>query len=46
MCGVRSKGEKVFLALDTDAYIMRDDVGGKRAYAIIKKERFIQELAA
>ena len=36
--GVRSKGEKVFLALDTDAYIMRDEVGGKRAYAIIKEE--------
>ncbi|MEN8256077.1 MAG: hypothetical protein ABFR33_11480, partial [Verrucomicrobiota bacterium] len=28
--GVRSKGEKVFLALDTDAQIMHDKVGGKR----------------
>ncbi len=36
--GVKSKGEKVFIALDTDAYIMRDEVGGKRAYAIIKQE--------
>ena len=36
--GVRSKGEKVFIALDTDAYIMRDEVGGKRAYEIIKQE--------
>ena len=36
--GVKSRGEKVFLALDTDAYIMRDEVGGKRAYAIIKQE--------
>ncbi len=36
--GVRSKGEKVFIALDSDAYIMRDEVGGKRAYAIIKDE--------
>lgn len=36
--GVRGKGEKVFIALDTDAQIMRDEVGGKRAYALIKRE--------
>ncbi|MEN8255239.1 MAG: hypothetical protein ABFR33_07195 [Verrucomicrobiota bacterium] len=36
--GVRSKGEKVFIALDTDAQIMRDEVGGKRAYKVIKDE--------
>ena len=36
--GVKSKGEKVFIALDSDAYIMRDEVGGMRAYQIIKEE--------
>jgi len=36
--GVRSKGEKVFLALDSDARMMRDEVGGMRAYTIIKEE--------
>lgn len=36
--GVRSKGEKVFLALDSDVMIMRDEVGGMRAYTIIKNE--------
>ena len=36
--GVRSKGEKVFIALDSDAFIMRDEVGGMRAYEIIKNE--------
>ncbi|MEN8254741.1 MAG: hypothetical protein ABFR33_04645 [Verrucomicrobiota bacterium] len=36
--GVRSKGEKVFIALDSDPTIMRDEVGGKRAYKIIKDE--------
>ena len=36
--GVKSKGEKVFIALDSDAYIMRDEVGGMRAYQIIKDE--------
>ena len=36
--GLRSKGEKVFIALDSDAYIMRDEVGGMRAYQIIKDE--------
>jgi hypothetical protein len=44
--GVKSKGEKVFIALDTDAYIMRDEVGGKSAYAIIKQEliRVVEQL--
>ncbi|RKX44029.1 MAG: hypothetical protein DRP64_07265 [Verrucomicrobia bacterium] len=36
--GVRSKGEKVFIALDSDAIMMRDEVGGMRAYTIIKDE--------
>ncbi|RKX44332.1 MAG: hypothetical protein DRP64_06750, partial [Verrucomicrobia bacterium] len=36
--GVRSKGEKVFIALDSDARMMRDEVGGMRAYNIIKEE--------
>jgi len=36
--GVRSKGEKVFIALDSDAFIMRDEVGGMLAYTIIKDE--------
>ena len=36
--GIRSKGEKVFIALDSDAIIMRDEVGGMRAYTIIKDE--------
>jgi len=36
--GVRSKGEKVFLALDSDAIMMRNEIGGMHAYAIIKDE--------
>jgi len=36
--GVKSKGEKVFLALDSDAIMMRDEVGGMAAYSIIKDE--------
>ena len=36
--GVRSKGEKVFIALDSDAYIMRDEIGGMLSYQIIKDE--------
>ena len=45
--GVRSKGEKVFIALDSDALIMRDEVGGMRAYTIIKEElaRIIEGLS-
>jgi len=30
--GVKSKGEKVFLALDSDAFIMRDDYHLMRTY--------------
>lgn len=36
--GVRSKGEKVLLALDTDRLILQDEVGGVPAYTIIKEE--------
>jgi len=36
--GVRSKGEKVFIALDSDQLILRDEVGGVPAYMIIKDE--------
>ena len=36
--GVKSKGEKIFIALDSDAIMMRDEVGGMRAYTIIKEE--------
>lgn len=36
--GVKGKGEKVFIALDSDAIMMRDEVGGMRAYTIIKDE--------
>ena len=45
--GVRSKGEKVFLALDSDPIIMRDEVGGMRAYTLIKDElvKIIEGLA-
>jgi len=36
--GIRSKGEKVFLALDADSLIMRNEVGGLASYTIIKDE--------
>ena len=36
--GIRGKGERIFIALDSDAYIMRDEIGGMRAYQIIKDE--------
>jgi hypothetical protein len=36
--GIKGKGEKVFLALDADAFMMRDEVGGMRAYTLIKEE--------
>ena len=32
--GVKGKGEKVFIALDSDAVMMRDKVGGMRAYTL------------
>ncbi|RKX43946.1 MAG: hypothetical protein DRP64_07500, partial [Verrucomicrobia bacterium] len=34
----KSKGEKVFIALDSDGFMMRDEVGGMPAYTIIKDE--------
>jgi len=36
--GIKGKGEKVLLALDADAFMMRDEVGGMRAYTLIKEE--------
>jgi len=36
--GIRSKGEKVFIALDSDQMILKDSVGGISAYRIIKAE--------
>lgn len=36
--GVKSKGEKVFIVLDSREYIMYDEVGGIAGYTIIKKE--------
>ena len=36
--GVKSKGEKVFIALDSTAYMIRDEVGGLRGYQVIKGE--------
>jgi len=36
--GIKGKGEKVFLALDSTDVMMRDEVGGMRAYSIIKEE--------
>ncbi len=36
--GIRSKGEKVFIALDADAAMLKDELGGLRAYTIIKDE--------
>lgn len=36
--GVRSKGEKVFIALDATQFMLRDSLGGISAYRIIKDE--------
>ncbi len=36
--GVKSKGEKVFIVLDSREYIMYDEVGGVIGYTIIKEE--------
>ena len=36
--GVKSKGEKVFIALDASAYILRDHMGGILSYRLIKEE--------
>jgi hypothetical protein len=36
--GVKSRGEKVFIILDSSAYMMQDNMGGIPAYTIIKSE--------
>lgn len=36
--GVKSRGEKVFIILDSSAYMMEDKMGGIPAYTIIKSE--------
>lgn len=36
--GVKSRGEKVFIILDSSNYMMVDQMGGIRAYEIIKSE--------
>jgi len=36
--GVRSRGEKIFIALDSDKIMLHDDLGGVLAYQIIKGE--------
>lgn len=44
--GVKSRGEKIFLILDSDAHMMYDEMGGMEAYTIIKNEliRIVDEL--
>lgn len=46
--GIKGKGEKVFLILDSSHEMMYDEMGGIRAYSIIKGEliRIIGELGA
>jgi hypothetical protein len=36
--GVKSKGEKIFLILDSTPWIMYDEIGGIPAYTLIKEE--------
>ena len=36
--GVKSKGEKVFLILDSSPWMMYDEIGGIPAYTVIKEE--------
>lgn len=36
--GAKSRGEKVFIILDTTSYIMADELGGIPAYTLIKDE--------
>ncbi len=45
--GVKSRGEKVFLILDSSAEIMKDEMGGISAYTLVKEEliRIIDELS-
>lgn len=44
--GVKGKGEKIFLILDTGAEMLEDEMGGIPAYSIIKSEliRIVEEL--
>ncbi|VGO13862.1 hypothetical protein PDESU_02419 [Pontiella desulfatans] len=36
--GVKSKGEKIFVILDSTAWMMYDEIGGIPAYTVIKEE--------
>lgn len=36
--GVKSRGEKIFILLDTSPSMLRDEIGGIPAYKLIKKE--------
>ncbi len=36
--GIKSRGEKVFIILDSSAFMMQDNMGGIPAYSIIKSE--------
>ncbi|VGO18612.1 vWA domain-containing protein [Pontiella sulfatireligans] len=36
--GVKSKGEKIFIMLNSNSWMMVDEIGGMTAYAIIKNE--------
>jgi len=44
--GIKGKGEKIFLILDSTPYMMYDEMGGIPAYTIIKNEliRIVEEL--
>lgn len=46
MFGVKGKGEKIFLVLDASPKMMVDEIGGVRAYEIIKSElvRLLEDL--
>jgi hypothetical protein len=46
--GVKGKGEKIFLILDTGNHMLVDEMGGIPAYTIIKNEmiRIVEELPA
>lgn len=46
MFGIKSKGERVFFVLDASDTMMVDEIGGVRAYEIIKSEmiRILREL--
>ena len=36
--GVKGKGEKIFIALDANSWMLRPDIGGMPAYALVKEE--------